>query len=926
MTLLMAILSAAFTARAAMAGDAYYRVRLGDLQFTDGTLPGDISFTDWRHWQRLEAFEPYAVLDNGGTAFVVGSITAAPWMPRPSRSDQAMEIRIAADQEVTGRLFVPKSDFSGMVALTFKAPANMLKSSTRNKFLEGEEAHYRRLRERNLPGAAWFRHEEEAAAAARGTKPSATPPTAGFWGRQPDRGLDGTFELFSGGRAVSENLQLDRAMLATPRDKLTEALTNLTGLTVKAMDWKSISTNAAKATDPLAANIPFDQHAIFFPSFQGMTEMLDEADGNGTPLLQWYEARSENADCRDRYQQQLCLGLNEISRRLGPKVIRSAAFTGSDPYLRTGSDVGVLFETSNPDALKAFMLARQTAAMQGAPEVKGVQGETNGVAYVGVVSPDRTVCSYVASTGNVVFVCNSLYQLGRLVDTANGKTPALLSQEDYLYFRNRYPLESGDESAFLVLPDAAIRRWCGPRWRIANSRRTRAAALLADIQAAHLEQLVKGETSPAPETNNDFPDAGLITFTSHGVLSSVYGNLAFLTPISEMNLDYVTKAEADAYNRWLDSYQQNWRQFFDPIAARFSLRPERVGVEMTVMPLISRTEYHEIADIAMGAGIAPAAGDPHDGTLAHLALSVNTQSTSFKQAGGFIGSMSPAIKANPLGWMGQSLALYADESPFWDKFKQATNKDEFLDKNYKDLPVALHCEVKDPLGLTVFLTSLHAFADQSAPGMAVWENHDYNGQPYVKVAPRPNPNQANPEDNLTIYYAATPAALMVTLDETVLKHALDREAARAAAKKDGKPLPTAGSPWLGANLCLKIDRRFLDALSEIIDVGNASQLQSVSWNNLPILNEWKRRFPNEDPVKLQERFWQTKLVCPGGGTYVWNEKWQTMESTVFGCPAAPKDGPKLSLMPDMKDANLGLEFVNQGLSAKAIVNRLPKNQ
>ena len=68
-------------------------------------------------------------------------------------------------------------------------------------------------------------------------------------------------------------------------------------------------------------------------------------------------------------------------------------------------------------------------------------------------------------------------------------------------------------------------------------------------------------------------------------------------------------------------------------------------------------------------------------------------------------------------------------------------------------------------------------------------------------------------------------------------------------------------------------------------------MQTRAWSNLPILNEWKRRYPDQDPVALHEEFWQTRLICPGGGQYVWNDDWQTMESTVYGCPAAPQEGP-----------------------------------
>ena len=78
-------------------------------------------------------------------------------------------------------------------------------------------------------------------------------------------------------------------------------------------------------------------------------------------------------------------------------------------------------------------------------------------------------------------------------------------------------------------------------------------------------------------------------------------------------------------------------------------------------------------------------------------------------------------------------------------------------------------------------------------------------------------------------------------------------------------------------------------LSQLAGESYRSQMQRLAWSNLPILNEWKRRYPDRDPVVLHEQFWQTRLVCPGGGKYVWNEKWQTMESTVFGHPGEPKE-------------------------------------
>ena len=56
-----------------------------------------------------------------------------------------------------------------------------------------------------------------------------------------------------------------------------------------------------------------------------------------------------------------------------------------------------------------------------------------------------------------------------------------------------------------------------------------------------------------------------------------------------------------------------------------------------------------------------------------------------------------------------------------------------MEKNYHQLPLALQCEVKNPLGLATFLTALRAFAEQTAPHMTAWQTADYHGQAYVKV-------------------------------------------------------------------------------------------------------------------------------------------------------------------------------------------------
>ena len=114
------------------------------------------------------------------------------------------------------------------------------------------------------------------------------------------------------------------------------------------------------------------------------------------------------------------------------------------------------------------------------PQAERLQGKIQGISYRGLRTPNRDVCSYVATVGDSVVVTNSPVQLRRIIDVHRGNHPALATLDEYKYFRDRYPLGDDAETGLLIISDKTIRRWCGPRWRIATSRRTRAAAVMVE--------------------------------------------------------------------------------------------------------------------------------------------------------------------------------------------------------------------------------------------------------------------------------------------------------------------------------------------------------------------------------------------------------------------------------------------------------------
>jgi hypothetical protein len=652
--------------------------------------------------------------------------------------------------------------------------------------------------------------------------------------------------------------------------------------------------------------------------------------------------------------------MSTLARILGPTLVKSVAVTGGDISFPLGTDVAVIFETDQPAILEKVLTARIALAagevksaeqidglfeLRTAPsrvnfngtEVARLPGKSlSKLSYRSFVSPDRKISSYIAQLDGAVVVTNSKRQLSALADVRSGEVRSLAELPEYKFFRARYARGDAAESALVFISDATIRRWCGPQWRIADSRRTRARGVLAELQASQLESIVKHKVEPGP-IHTDLPilGGGEIRLTRDGVVSSVYGTLDFMTPIAEMPLDEVTQDEAQGYGLWRDGYQRNWSWGFDPIGLRIGLSKTTVAADLTIMPLIANSEYDNFIEVSRGAKFAPTAGDPHR-SLVQVIMALNKQSRLFRQGEGFAlmaVSGQPGSKIS-LGWVGPSITSYADDDPFWDELAKVEQEklNDFIIKNIGRLPVGLRIDSSNPLGLAAFLAAARTYIEQTAPGLTNWEMLKYNDKGYVRISPVKGSGVPSEVDNVAIYYTTVGGALTVTLNEKMLKRAMDRAAAGIAvadSTAQAKEQPAAKAPkpreWLGSNVGLHVDARLLEVANALGREQYEDRMQVLSWSNLPILNEWKRLFPDRDPVVVHREVWGVMLQCPGGGKYVWNEKYATMESTVYGHPGEPKAGPPAPpVLSSFTSGDFGLTFENDGLRARAELHRTEK--
>jgi len=897
------ILLMALLVGAAQAEDAFHSVDVRELGVPD---PVRLALLSRSVWEPSSA--PYVWVEDGEGYFCQPE---APPEGPPPRPYEALAVRAPAGREVSGRLFVPGQNDGNALVASFTLSAADASPDAEQAFWKARVRHYERLVGFRLPGSAWFRYQANRSRERLGLEAGAPPQTAG-WSARRSTEIEDTYAAFTGWRAISEALALDRMPQAAEAAEETVDIDSLPGVTVPEMDWTSLTAGLEPERDPLADLVPADQYGAFFADFNAFVSVVEEARANGTPVLQLLEARSEDSLTQPFYERQLCLPLDDMARLLGPRLVRGVALTGCDPFLRMGTDLAVIFEAAQADALGPLVMARVGTAAQAAG-VERREGEAAGVPYAVWRSPDRSVCSYAATVGNAVVVTNSLVQLSRLVEAWQGRRPALGSLPEYTFLRGRYARGAEAETAFVVVPDAAIRKWGSARWRIAHSRRMRAAAFLADLHARHLDELVRQTAEGRPlEAEMPLPGEDGLTLTAGGVLSATYGSLRFMTPIVELPIEGATAAEADSYRAWLRGYERGWRRVFDPIGVRFGVRPDLVTADVTVMPLTEGSQYREVMSVVGGAKVPPRGGDPHPDAVLHFVMALHGGSRPVHEAGTFMATMG--MGSSPLSWLGECVALYADDSPVWDEVAEALRNDEEPpDEVLRRLPIAACAEVKDVLALAASLATMRAFVEITAPGMTVWENLDYDGRGYVRVTPSEQAREAGQAEDYAIYYCTAPQGLVVTLNEEVLKRALDRGVG---------PAEQAAAPWLGESMALRVRRRTLEILRLAGGEAYQDAMRRRSWGNIPILTEWHRLLPDMDPVEVHLRAFGTRLQCPGGGAYRWNEAFRTMESTVYGCPARPGgDADWPATVRAVSRAEFGVTFEHDGLRARAALRR-----
>jgi hypothetical protein len=460
-----------------------------------------------------------------------------------------------------------------------------------------------------------------------------TDPSENLWRQQRNQRAGGVdlFSIFSGALAVQESLQLDAMRSEMPQSRpgipprqpgaprpemprpKRVSISELSGPTIKSHPWEQMLGGKQPALSQLARSVPQDFYFAEFRSLNKLLDVIDVAD-----LWSKYafnqstqEARSQRLG--ERLKRQLAMKTDPLFRPVYDSIVGEVAICGSEPFLAEGSDVTMLFRIKQEALFKARMNGLLAEAAGSRPDVKRTTGEFQGVPFVHLETADREIHVFSAYPKPELHVrSNSRAAFERVLETILGGAPALGDSKEFAFIRTLMPQGAAEEDGFIYLSDPFIRRLVGPRLKLTERRRMLChnhlamighAALLYRTEhgesPASLEMLAQAKCSPGAfgEGKLVCPDGGHYSLAADGRTGacSHHGQARSLTPCLETPLDEVSGEEAEQYKVFMEEYNQYWRTFFDPIAIRMQITPERYRLETIVLPLIDNSIYTGLA-------------------------------------------------------------------------------------------------------------------------------------------------------------------------------------------------------------------------------------------------------------------------------------------------------------------------------------------
>lgn len=693
--------------------------------------------------------------------------------------------------------------------------------------------------------------------------------------------------------------------------------------------WKEMMGEKKPAPEPMAQLVPNDNYYVRFNRIDKMAAFAQVLGAWGGNLMNFYEMSNTDGRYWQRYERQLCLNLESLAKPL-KDAVSEVALTGSDAYLREGSDMTVLFRVKDAATFsKAITSGIDAVKKEYTDPLNSSESEHLGVKISSLQSALREVSLHRATIDDVEIFSNSLIAVHRVIESAKEKRKRLGDSLDFQYMRTVFRADDKSEDGFAFLSDAFIRNLVGPATKIKQRRRFEALASLHMMTQGAM--FVSWDTGKMPISTKDLytkttlteedlpmPEGKAATWNSKErvAISESYGTIHFATPLIELPITKVTNSEAEEYRSFHMEYLGLWRQFFDPMGFRVSMDGNELKFDTYILPLIENTAYNQLRRI-VGKGTVKLQPERLSSKtllqfMMHITNDANDREEWFRFGPGFGPRRGPGFGPEPelgtllwLAWafdpLGEWFLLRADDSPAWGKLyklamRQRTRNPvstEEIAREIWSLPLAVGVDLKNSLTIAASLAALRTTVMTAAPGFLTWGplEKEYNGVAITKIEATERgaglltridgrPNRFQP----AIFYAVIDGGLFVTLNEEMMKRLIDD----SKGKKDpkGKSVDVATSLHLSPGAAVDT-RVFLKALLQTAVAENANAAYAP-WEVLYTTGVISPKANRKDAENEAYRFLGYVPSSPDGSAFKWDTKNAEIVNEQFGSRRQPK--------------------------------------
>lgn len=348
---------------------------------------------------------------------------------------------------------------------------------------------------------------------------------------------------------------------------------SITPLQLRSHDWQSM-TKQTPSIPKILSLVPADDAVLYFRDMGKFKELEQTIQTASDPLRSIYSLGNAGKAKQKIFAQ---LGLKENADM--QKFVTEAAFVAYDFDLYPNTDYAIIFK------LKSSLLNEFVSSFVTAP--KNNQGSV-GDYYVIATNPDT---------------------LKTIQNTYNGKN-GLATQPEAAYALS--VLEK-DFDGFAYLSEGLINKLTSPSYRINARRRNTILKALETLQ--YTTFAYRDITGSWPKSIQQIINEGYIdgsklsdinsfTISNDGIVQhKTWGSIYNPTPIDRVSISTITPAEKTTYESFRSGYEQYWHEYIDPVGVSI-LVGDQIKFHTIILPLIDKSEYNWIKDIAGGEPIA----------------------------------------------------------------------------------------------------------------------------------------------------------------------------------------------------------------------------------------------------------------------------------------------------------------------------------